>query len=47
VQEIVTNAIRHAHAANLWIELACSNGHLKLSARMMGAVCNRFGLATA
>ncbi len=33
VQEIVTNAIRHAHAANLWIELARSNGQLRLVAR--------------
>jgi signal transduction histidine kinase len=33
VQEIVTNTIRHAHAANLWIELARVNGDLQLLAR--------------
>lgn len=33
VQEIVTNAIRHAQAANVWIELARSDGHLQLVAR--------------
>lgn len=32
VQEIVTNAIRHAHATNLCIALARSNGHLHLTA---------------
>jgi signal transduction histidine kinase len=32
VQEIVTNAIRHAHAANLWIELTSAEGHLRLVA---------------
>lgn len=31
--EIVTNAIRHAHAANLWIELTRVNGALTLVAR--------------
>jgi signal transduction histidine kinase len=33
VQEIVTNAIRHAHATNVWIELARVNGDLTLHAR--------------
>jgi signal transduction histidine kinase len=33
VQEVVTNAIRHAHATNLWIELARANGHLQVVAR--------------
>jgi signal transduction histidine kinase len=33
VQEIVTNAIRHAHATNLWIELVTSNGEITLRAR--------------
>ncbi len=33
VQEIVTNAIRHAQAANLWIEMARTNGQLRLVAR--------------
>src|SRR5260221_4867645 len=33
VQEIVTNAIRHAHAANVWIELGRADGHLQLLAR--------------
>jgi signal transduction histidine kinase len=32
VQEIVTNAIRHAHADNLWIELTSAGGHLRLVA---------------
>ena len=32
VQEIVTNAIRHAHAANLWIDLTSAEGHLRLVA---------------
>jgi signal transduction histidine kinase len=33
VQEIVTNAIRHARAANLWIELARTNGRVELTAK--------------
>jgi signal transduction histidine kinase len=33
VQEIVTNAVRHAHAANLWIELVATDGILELRAR--------------
>jgi signal transduction histidine kinase len=33
VQEIVTNAIRHAHASNLWIELARADGLIELRAR--------------
>src|SRR5712692_4226332 len=33
VQEIVTNTIRHAHAANLWIELTRTESHLQLLAR--------------
>lgn len=33
VQEIITNTIRHAQAANLWIDLVPSDGHLQLSAR--------------
>lgn len=33
VQEIITNTIRHAHAANLWIELARSDSGLTISAR--------------
>lgn len=32
VQETVTNAIRHAHAANLWIELIESNGRVEVRA---------------
>lgn len=33
VQEIITNSVRHAHAANLWIELAPSDGGLTIRAR--------------
>jgi signal transduction histidine kinase len=33
VQEIVTNAIRHASARNLWIDLALEDGGCRLSAR--------------
>ena len=33
VQEIVTNAIRHAHAANLWIDVAQADGLLEVRAR--------------
>jgi signal transduction histidine kinase len=33
VQEIVTNAVRHAHAANLWIELVRGDGYVELRAR--------------
>jgi signal transduction histidine kinase len=33
VQEIITNAVRHAHAANLWIELSRSNSGLTITAR--------------
>jgi signal transduction histidine kinase len=33
VQEIVTNAIRHASARNLWIDLAVEDGTCRLSAR--------------
>jgi signal transduction histidine kinase len=33
VQEIVTNAIRHASARNLWIDLAIEDGTCRLSAR--------------
>jgi signal transduction histidine kinase len=33
VQEIVTNAVRHAHATNLWIELARSDSGLTIVAR--------------
>ena len=32
-QEIVTNAIKHASARNLWIELAAKNGTIELAAR--------------
>ena len=33
VQEITTNAVRHAHAANLWIEVSRSDGGLTITAR--------------
>ncbi len=33
VQEIITNAVRHAHAANLWIELSRSDSGLTITAR--------------
>jgi signal transduction histidine kinase len=33
VQEIITNAVRHAHAANLWIELSGSDSGLTIMAR--------------
>lgn len=33
VQEIVTNAVRHAEAANLWIELVRSDGYVELRAK--------------
>lgn len=33
VQEIITNTLRHAHAANLWIELSRSDSGLTISAR--------------
>jgi signal transduction histidine kinase len=32
VQEIVTNAVRHAHAANLWIEISQSDRGLRILA---------------
>lgn len=32
VQETVTNAIRHAHASNLWIELIEHDGHIEVRA---------------
>lgn len=32
VQETVTNAIRHAHASNLWIELVEHDGHIEVRA---------------
>jgi signal transduction histidine kinase len=32
VQEIITNAVRHAHAANLWIELSRSDSGLRITA---------------
>jgi signal transduction histidine kinase len=32
VQETVTNAIRHAHASNLWIELIEDDGHIEVRA---------------
>jgi signal transduction histidine kinase len=44
VQEIVTNAIRHAHAANLWIELTRSNGQLELAAKDDGQGVNEIRL---
>ena len=45
VQEIVTNAIRHAHATNLWIDLVRSEGRLEVSAKDdgQGAVTIRPG----
>lgn len=33
VQEIITNAVRHAHANNLWIDLARSGGGLTITAK--------------
>lgn len=33
VQEIVTNAVRHAGAENLWIQISRANGHLELVGR--------------
>jgi signal transduction histidine kinase len=33
VQELVTNAAKHAGASNLWIEIACDNGALEIRAR--------------
>jgi signal transduction histidine kinase len=33
VQEIITNTVRHAHAANLWIELSRSDSGLTITAR--------------
>jgi signal transduction histidine kinase len=33
VQEIITNSVRHAHAANLWIELSRSDSGLRITAR--------------
>ena len=33
VQEIITNAMRHADADNLWIAIACVGGEIVLSAR--------------
>lgn len=33
VQEIVTNAVRHARAENLWIQISRANGHLELVGR--------------
>jgi signal transduction histidine kinase len=33
VQEIVTNAIKHAHAENLWITMTPRDGHVELVAR--------------
>jgi signal transduction histidine kinase len=33
VQEVITNAMRHAEAENLWITVASSGGELRLSAR--------------
>jgi signal transduction histidine kinase len=33
VQEIITNSVRHAHAANLWIELSRSDSGLRIIAR--------------
>ncbi len=33
VQEVITNTLRHAHAANLWIELSRSDSGLTISAR--------------
>ena len=33
VQEIVMNAVRHAHAANLWIELSQSDRELSIVAK--------------
>lgn len=33
VQEIITNAIRHAAASNLWIELACTGNGIAIRAR--------------
>jgi signal transduction histidine kinase len=48
VQEIVTNTIRHAQATNLWIEVAQSNGQIRLLATDDGrgtqAVCPGHGL---
>jgi signal transduction histidine kinase len=33
VQEIITNAVRHAHAANLWIEVSRSDSGLTITAK--------------
>jgi len=41
VQEIVTNAIRHASAQNLWIDLALEGGICRLSARDDGRGADR------
>jgi signal transduction histidine kinase len=36
-QEAITNVLRHASAANLWVRLACADGRLELSVRDDGA----------
>ena len=33
IQEIITNAVRHAHAANLWIDVSRSDSGLRITAR--------------
>ncbi len=41
VQEIVTNAIKHSRADNLWIELTKTDGGLRVSARDDGVGADR------
>ncbi len=33
VQEVITNAVKHAHAENLWIELEREGGHVRIQAK--------------
>jgi signal transduction histidine kinase len=41
LQEIVTNAVRHSGARNLWVRVTREDGALVIDARDDGAGCDR------